>query len=134
MQIQYTLASGRTVEVEVTDAQAEVIVRTIRKSENNDTKFKLRKARETSLDYITDEYGWEQPDGTVDIVRDFERAEEAEQVREAVATLNAKQRELVRLYFYEEKTVREIAAIFGINHSNVVRQIEVIKKALKKLL
>ena len=132
--IQYRLASGKTVEVEVTEEQAEVIIKTKRKFENNETKFKLRKLRETSLEQIRDDYDWEQADDTIDVQGEFERTETAEEVRQAVETLNAKQRELVRLYFYEEKTQVEIAAIFGVDQSCIAKQIKTVCGKLKKLL
>jgi len=134
MTINYKFANGKTVEVEVTAEQAEVIVDINRKFDSNERKFKMRKAKETSIDYLSDEYEWELTDETVDVQGSVEREDDAERVRQAVACLDAKQQEVVRLYFYEGKTTREIAAIFGIHHSNAARQIETIKRTLKKLL
>ena len=50
----------------------------------------------------------------------------------AIGRLNEKQQRLARLYYYEEKTTYEIAAILKINQSNAHRQLETLKKTLKK--
>ena len=134
MKFKYELSKGKFIEVEVTEAQAEVIVEINRKSDSNDRKFSGRARKEASLDYLNAEYDWEPTDSTIDIQATVEREDEAEEVRQAVGTLSSRHQEIVRLHFYEGKTTREIAAIFGIHHSNVARQIETIKNNLKKLL
>jgi RNA polymerase sigma factor (sigma-70 family) len=121
------------IEVEVTEEAAEVLIELDRKDEVWRRKHKRRELKGVSLDYLRDEYEWETADETVDVQGAVEREDDAERVRQAVAYLNAKQQEVVRLYFYEGKTTREIAAIFGIAHSSVARQIETILKTLKKL-
>lgn len=134
MKISYRLRNGKTIEVEVTEAQAEVLVELNRQTESHERKFKRRTLRETSLDHLNDEYEWEPTDETVDVQGVVERGEDAELVRQAVACLNAKQREVVRLYFYESKTQVEIAAIFGVDQSCIARQIKTVCEKLKKLL
>lgn len=134
MKFKWEMRKGKFVEVEVTDEQAEVLVELKRQGESYERKYKRRTTKETSLDYLNDEYDWQPQDDSVDVQGAVEREDDAERVRQAVATLDAKQREIVRLYFYEEKTMREIAAIYGRSVSSVAGQIETIKKALKKIL
>ena len=134
MKVKWKLKKSSFVEVEVTDEKAEFLIELKRWEETHERKFKRRTLIETSFDNLRYEYGWEPRDESVDVQGTLEREDEAERVRQAVGCLSAKQREVVRLYFYEQKTMREIAAIFGIDHSSVVRQIETIKKKLKKIL
>lgn len=51
-----------------------------------------------------------------------------------IALLSDKQRRLVHLRYYEEKTEYEIAEILNINQSNVHRQLKTIYSTLKKYL
>ena len=79
-----------------------------------------------------EETGWEPADTTVDIEGGYIAKEEKETLLEGIAELTERQRRLVRLRYYEEKTTYEIAAILGINQSNAHRQLETIHNALKK--
>jgi len=102
-----------------------------------DDKNERRKARgrnEASVEGLYEETGWEPADTTVDIAREYEKKEELETLAKAIAGLTEKQQWLVRLRYYEEKTTYEIAAIFGINQSNVQRQLDTIHKRLKEIL
>jgi len=128
------IANGIIIEIKVSAEQAEVMVDLNRKLESHERKFKRRTLKETSLEYLKDEYEWEPTDESTDVQGEVEREYDAERVRQAVACLNSKQREIVRLYFYEGKTEREIAEIFGVDGAGIHRQISTIKKALKKLL
>ena len=134
MKIKYRLANGKTVEVEVTDEQANVIVDINRKSDSNDRKFSERARKEASLNYLNAEYDWEPTDKTVDISAEVERNDEAGRVRRAVGTLSIRHQEIVRLYFFEHKTQAEIAKILGIDQSGIQRQLQTIYKSLKKIL
>lgn len=132
--IERKIKSGVIIEVNVSAEQAEIMVDLNRKFESHERKFKRRTLKETSLEYLNDEYGWVPEDESVNVQGEVEHNFDAERVRQAVACLNSKQREIVRLYFYEGKTEREIAVIFGVDGAGIHRQIKTIKKALKKLL
>ena len=52
-------------------------------------------------------------------------------VREGLARLTERQREVLRLYYYEERTMLEIGAIMGYNNADVAKKMKY--EALKKL-
>ena len=132
--IKYKLADGNIVDVEVTEELADALAEMNRQDESHERKFKRRALRETSLDYLSEEFEWEPADNSVNVQDELERKEDSEWVRRAIACLDAQQQKIVRLYFYEGKTTREIAEILGIHHSTAARQIEEIKKEIKKYL
>jgi len=134
MKINYRLANGKTAEVEVTEAQAAAIKKETQRFENNETKHKLRRARETSLDYLTDEFDWEQADEAVNVEEQVIREDEADRVRWAIARLTEKQQLLVWLCFFEGKEFQEVAEILGVSKAAVSQQFKTIYAALKKYL
>ena len=134
MKTDYKLARGKTVEVEVTAEQAVVIAKIVKKSENNDYKHLVRKTRETSLEYLSDEHDWEPQDGTTDVQREVEREDDAERMKRAIDCLTEKQQTIIRLHFYDGYQFVEIAEIMGISKSTVSRHFDAAKKALEKIL
>jgi RNA polymerase sigma factor (sigma-70 family) len=135
-------AHGRPskIEVEVTDEAAEVLIELDREDEVWRRKHKRRELKGVSLDYLQGEYELEieshdpTPQGVIE--EQEERAElevKKERLADAVACLDARQKEIVRLYYYESKNLSEIAAIFNTDHKNISRRLEVIHKKLKKL-
>jgi len=126
----YTTADGKTVELEVIEEVNEVLVQFEREDKNE--RRNTRRRNEASIDGMFGETGWEPTAITVDIEQEYERKEELETLAKAVASLTATQQRLVQFRYYEGKTECEIAAILGINQSNVHRQLETIHKALKK--
>lgn len=52
-------------------------------------------------------------------------------VREGLAQLTERQREVLRLYYYEERSMQEIAAIMGYNNADVAKKMKY--EGLKKL-
>ena len=68
----------------------------------------------------------------VQYIRQQEQEEEAQAVRNAIVNcLNAEEQEIVHLYFYDRKTLQEIADIFDTNHVQIHRKLEKIKAKLK---
>lgn len=62
-----------------------------------------------------------------------EQEQEAQAVRDAIVScLNEEEQEIVHLYFYDRKTLSEIAKIFNTNHVQIHRKIEKIKQKLKE--
>lgn len=132
MKTAYTLANGKTVEIEVSAELAATLADFIRKEKNEARKYRWRK--EVSIEALKEETGWEPTDIAADIETAFIADEEKQSLLAAVARLSDKQRRLIRLRYYEEKTEYEIAAILGINQSNVHRQLQTIHNTLKKSL
>ncbi|MCL2751445.1 MAG: sigma-70 family RNA polymerase sigma factor [Firmicutes bacterium] len=130
MKSPYKFYDGKTSELEVNPAVAELLADFEREDENEARKARWRK--EISLDALYEETEWEPTDTTVHIEADYIAKEEKETLLAGVAGLSEKQRRLVRLYYYEEKTECEIAAILGVSQQAVSQQLSTIKTALKK--
>lgn len=128
MKTTYTLTDGKTVEIEVSAELADFI------REDKNAARNKRRHNEISIDALREETGWEPIDTAADIETVLIADEERQTLLAAVSRLSDKQRRLVNLRYYEEKTEYEIAAILGINQSNVHRQLNTIHNALKKIL
>ena len=126
----YKSADGQAIELEVNSAVAELLADFAREDRNEARKERWR--NEVSLDAMYEETGFEPTDTAADIELDYIANEENDTLFAAVSGLSEKQRRLVWLRYYEEKTESEIAVILGINQSNVHRQLETIHKALRK--
>ncbi len=132
MQKSYKFSDGKVAEIEVNSAVAELLASFEREDKNAARKERWRK--EVSIEAMYEETGWELTDTAVDIEADYIANEGKENLLAAVSELSGKQRRLIRLYYYEEKTLREIAAVMDIHFSSVQRQLETIHKKLKKQL
>ena len=66
----------------------------------------------------------------------FERGQVQDRVRAAIATLPARERKLIRLYYFGEVTMKEIGAELGVNESRVsqlhARAIQRLRQALER--
>lgn len=132
MKTTYTMADGKAVEIEVSAKFAVTLADFIREDKNEARKYRWRK--EVSIEALKEETGWEPIDTAADIETVLIADEEKQTLIMAVSRLSDKQRRLIRLRYYEEKTEYEIAAILGIHQSNVHRQLNTIHNALKKIL
>lgn len=132
--INYKLSKGKFVELEISKKKAEALRSINRDTESHERKFKRRTLRETSLNYLHDKYEWEPADESVDVQIAFEREETKVAVREAIMKLTEKQRYLVHMRFYEDKSFSEIAQIFGVSKSAITQQFQTISKKLKSYL
>lgn len=130
--IKYTLSGGQAVEVEVNAEIAEMLADFEREDENAARKYRWR--NEVSIDALKEKTGWEPTDNTVDIETDYIVKEEKETLLAAVARLTEKQQRLIQLYYYEEKTSTEIAAMQGVDPSAIRHQLKTVREKLKKLL
>lgn len=64
-----------------------------------------------------------------------EQDKEAQAVRDAIVNcLNDYEQEIVKLYFYQRKTLQEIADIYNTNHVQIHRAIDKIKNKLRDSL
>ncbi len=80
-----------------------------------------------SADLDTADGLFELPD--VESLFDMEHARTV--VREGLAKLTERQREVLRLYYYEERSMQEIATIMGYNNADVAKKMKY--EGLKKL-
>ena len=130
MKKDYTMANGKTVELDVTAEINEILVKFERRDKNE--KRNKRRRNEASVEGMFEETGWEPTDKTVNIERDYDESEEKETLADAITGLNERQKLIVQLHYYEEKTEREIAALLGVSQPAVNKQLAVIHKTLRK--
>ena len=128
----YKSTDGQATELEVNSAVAELLADFAREDRNAARKERWR--NEVSLEAMQEETGWEPTDIDANIELDYIAAEEKDALLAAVSMLPDKQRRLVALYYYEEKTLREIGGILGVHFSCVQRRLETVHAQLKNLL
>ena len=89
--------------------------------------------RHTSFYYFTDK-GIDFEDKRIDLFAEIVRKENAERVHKALMTLSDKWRDLVRKFYYEEMTMRQIASQEGVSHTAISQRMKTIRKRLQKEL
>ena len=89
--------------------------------------------RHTSLYYFTD-MGIDFEDKRIDLFAEIVRKENAERVHKALLTLSDKRRDLVRKFYYEEMTMRQIASQESVSHTAISQRMKTIRKRLQKQL
>ena len=129
--VRYEFADGTVCEFKaaVTPAVAEALAGFDRADENYARK--MRRRNEASIEGMCAETGWEPEDTGADVEAEVLRREVLAALNATVSHLSEKQRRVIRLYYYEEKTFTEIAQILGINRRSVSKQLDTILKKLK---
>lgn len=123
--------NGKFVEIEVTNEQAELLITLDRQDAS--ARRKARRHNEASIEQFGEDTGWEPIDTAPTPDEAAEKHEEQERLSAVIACLDAKQWEIVWLYYYEEKNFTEIAAILSIDRRNVARRLKTIYKKLKNI-
>jgi len=70
----------------------------------------------------------------IDLLEETIKAEEEEQIRNAIKQLDPQQQWLMEQIFYERRTKSEIAREMGIDHTSLRDRLRVITKKIKKYL
>ena len=128
--IKYTFADGTTSTVEVTEDIYLIHLELLQQEKRNHWK---ETRRHTSLYYFTD-MGIDFEDKRIDIFAEIVRKENAERVHKALLTLSDKRRDLVRKFYYEEMTMRQIASQESVSHTAISQRMKTIRKRLQKEL
>ena len=128
--IKYKFADGTTNEVEVTEELYNIHLELLQQEKRNHWK---ETRRHTSLYYFTD-MGIDFEDKRIDLFAEIVRKENAERVHKALLTLSDKRRDLVRKFYYEEMTMRQIASQTGVSHAAISQRMKTIRKRLQKQL
>ena len=126
----YKFVDGTMNAVEVTDELYLIHLELVQQEKRNHWK---ETRRHTSLYYFTD-MGIDFEDKRIDIFAEIVRKENAERVHKALLTLSDKRRELVRKFYYEEMTMRQIASQTGVSHTAISQRMKTIRKRLQKEL
>ena len=128
--IKYTFADGTTNEVEVTEDIYLIHLELLQQEKRNHWK---ETRRHTSLYYFTD-MGIDFEDKRIDLFAEIVRKENAERVHKALLTLSDKRRDLVRKFYYEEMTMRQIASQESVSNTAISQRMKTIRKRLQKEL
>ena len=64
----------------------------------------------------------------------FEDASKIEKIEEIIGELNEEDRKIIRLFYYEDKSIKEISKKIGLNESNIKIRLFRIRKIIKKKL
>ena len=128
--IKYTFLDGTTNEVEVTEEIYLIHLELLQQEKRNHWK---ETRRHTSLYYFTD-MGIDFEDKRIDLFAEIVRKENAERVHKALMTLSDKRRDLVRKFYYEEMTMRQIASQESVSHTIISQRMKTIRKCLQKQL
>ena len=126
----YKFVDGTTNAVEVTEEIYLIHLELLQQEKRNHWK---ETRRHTSIYYFTD-MGIDFEDKRIDIFAEIMRKEDAERVHKALLTLSDKRRDLVRKFYYEEMTMRQIASQTGVSHTAISQRMKTIRKRLQKQL
>ena len=126
----YKVVDGTTNAVEVTEDIYLIHLELLQQEKRNHWR---ETRRHTSLYYFTD-MGIDFEDKRIDLFAEIVRKENAERVHKALLTLSDKRRDLVRKFYYEEMTMRQIASQESVSHTAISQRMKTIRKRLQKQL
>ena len=126
----YKFVDGTTNTVEVTEEIYLIHLELLQQEKRNHWR---ETRRHTSLYYFTD-MGIDFEDKRIDLFAEIVRKENAERVHKALLTLSDKRRDLVRKFYYEEMTMRQIASQESVSHTAISQRMKTIRKRLQKQL
>ena len=106
----YKFVDGTTNEIEVTDELYLIHLQLVQMEKRNHWR---ETRRHTSLNYLI-ENGIDFEDKSADTLAIIIRRENIERVHKALLTLSDKRRDLVRKFYYEEMTMRQITSQTGV--------------------
>ena len=129
--IKYTFADGTTNEVEVTEDIYLIHLELLQQEKRNHWK---ETRRHTSLYYFTDMGIDFEDTRTESPLELYIRKENIASIRKAMLCLTDKRRDLVRKFYYEEMTMRQIASQTGVSHTAISQRMKTIRKRLQKQL
>lgn len=99
----------------------------------NENKHYMRSVRSCSIYDFSEETEQHHPEiATCSLEEEILNSEELEKVQDAISQLKTIQRERLIKFFFEGKSMREIASEEGVNHSTVNKSINAAIKKLKK--
>ena len=127
----YKFVDGTMNTVEVTEEIYLIHLELLQQEKRNHWK---ETRRHTSLYYFTDmgiDFEDKQTESPLEL---YIRKENIASIRKAMLYLTDKRRELVRKFYYEEMTMRQIASQTGVSHTAISQRMKTIRKRLQKEL
>lgn len=137
--VYYKLNRYQVTEVEVETEKQEQAVKMLNRDMDRFAKSEdTYRERCDSLDEMCEEKGYELASDTLSpeeqMIHDSEQNELKELIQKAIEKLKPRQREMVFMIFFEEKTQAEVAEYYGITESAVSQSMDRIYASLKKIL
>ena len=137
--VYYKLNRYQVTEVEVETEKQEKAVKMLNRDTDRFAKSEdTYRERCDSLDEMCEEKGYELASDTLSpeeqMIHDSEQNEMKELIQKAIEKLKPRQREMVFMIFFEEKTQAEVAEYYGITESAVSQSMDRIYASLKKIL
>ena len=127
----YKFVDGTTNAVEVTEDIYLIHLELLQQEKRNHWK---ETRRHTSLYYFTDmgiDFEDKRTESPLEL---YIRKENIASIRKAMLYLTDKRRDLVRKFYYEEMTMRQIASQEGVSHTAISQRMKTIRKRLQKEL
>lgn len=137
--VYYKLNRYQVTEVEVETEKQEQAVKMLNRDTDRFAKSEdTYRERCNSLDEMCEEKGYELASDTLSpeeqMIHDSEQNELKELIQKAIKKLKPRQREMVFMIFFEEKTQAEVAEYYGITESAVSQSMDRIYASLRKIL
>ena len=137
MLVNYKLADGKVIQVEVN----EEVAKFLQEDKQNHWKQKKQEKRNLSIEAI-EEQGDQLIDETAQSPEEILLAEEQEledaimngRLKEAIAQLNPRQQEIVKLLYFEGKTPADLGIKYDVPRDAIYKAIKRILENLKKFL
>lgn len=129
--IKYEFADGTTSEIEVSEEIYALHLQLLQEEKRNHWR---ETRRHTSLYYFTDmgiDFEDKRTESPLEL---YIRKENIASIRKAMLYLTDKRRDLVRKFYYEEMTMRQIASQEGVSHTAISQRMKTIRKRLQKEL
>lgn len=81
-------------------------------------------------------YDFDESQNSIDNLNNepFEDSSKIEKIEEIIGELNEKDRKIIRLFYYEDKSIKEISKKLGLSESNIKIRLFRIRKTIKKKL
>ena len=127
--VTYEFCDGTVGEVKVSDELVAEIAEIDRETKNKD---RCETRRHTSLDQAAEREDTEVADERVDVEADIIKGIELSELHAAIKTLAPEQQELIRLVFFEEKTLIAVANEYGISYQAVQNRLHKIYVNLRR--
>lgn len=128
----YTTADGKEVEVEVTEAIANLLADFQREDENYWRK--MRRHNELSLDALSEDTEFEPVDQTADVEANYAEQEKNIELTTAINKLSKKDRELIETVYFKEVSAKDYAEKNGISFQAVYKRLIKIYEKLRNIL
>lgn len=127
----YKVTDKYAIEVEVKNDYEEKLIKDLNKDLINSERQNRRK-KCVSLDYLYESVGFEVKDKSLSSEELYEKQMMYKKIHEAIETLTEKQKKVIHMYFWENKTIREIALELGVYFTTVEESYQAALKKIRK--